>query len=98
MDAVVLYLQHTQPPMVVCKMEAQSEHLHVASSFFCIVCSFVRMLSRCLLTEISASEFSRKFIKSALMVGSTLPVGAHLPAVCGGDVRGDHDAGYVLPA
>ena len=45
------------------KMEARSEHAHVACTSLHVphpIC----MLSRCLSTKISASELSRKFIKS----------------------------------
>ncbi len=58
----------TQPPTVVRKMEAQSEDVRVAYTFF------ARLAPTCmpgwrLLTKISASELSRKFIKSAFLVG-----------------------------
>ncbi len=49
-------------------MESQLEYVHVAYMILHVwhpIC----MLSRCLLTKISASELSRKFIKSALLVG-----------------------------
>ena len=59
----------SQPPMVVCKMEAQSEHARVAYTFFARL-EPTCMLGRCLLTKLSASELRRKFIKSALLVGS----------------------------
>ena len=52
-------------------MEAQSEHVHVACTFSHVWAPF-RMLSRCLLTKISASELRRKFIMSALLVGEVL--------------------------
>ena len=52
----------TQPPTVVCKVDSR----------FCTTC----MLSRCLVTKVSASELSRKFIKSALLVGRVRDGGA----------------------
>ncbi len=57
----------SQPATVVCKMEAQSEHVHIKCTFLRILAP-IRMLSRCLVTKISASELSRKFIKSALLL------------------------------
>ena len=53
---------------VACKMEAQSEHVRVAYTFFARLAPTC-MLSRCLITKISASELRRKLIKSALSVG-----------------------------
>ncbi len=55
---------------VACKVEAQSEHAHVAPTFS-HVWAPTWMLSRCLVTQKkkSASEHSRKFIKGALLVG-----------------------------
>ena len=55
---------------VACKVEAQSEHAHVAPTFS-HVWAPTCMLSRCLVTQKkdSASELSRKFIKGALLVG-----------------------------
>ena len=50
-------------------MEAQLEYVRVAYMFFASLAQ-IRMLSRCFLTKISASELSRKLIKSALLVGS----------------------------
>ncbi len=47
-------------------MEAQSEHVHVAYTFFWHVLAPIRTLSRRLVTKTSASELHRKFIKSAL--------------------------------
>ena len=58
----------TQPPTAVGKMEAQSEHAHIAYTFL-HVWAPICMLSRCLVTKISASELRRKSIKSALLVG-----------------------------
>ena len=49
-------------------MEAQLEYLHIAYTFSHVWHRFC-MLSRCLLTFFSASELSRKFIRSALLVG-----------------------------
>ncbi len=51
-------------------MEARSECAHVARTFLCTFWRQFRMLSRHMLTRISASELRRKFIKSALLVGS----------------------------
>ena len=58
-----------QLPTVACKIKAQSEHGHVAYTFFWHVWRRFVMLIRCSLTKISASEISRKFIKSVLLVG-----------------------------
>ncbi len=49
-------------------MEAQLEVVRIAPTFFAHLATNV-MLSWCLFTKISASELSRKFIKSALSVG-----------------------------
>ncbi len=67
----------TQPPTVICKMEAQLENAHISYTFFARLAPSC-MLSRCLFTKISASELSRKFIKSALLVGYhyTIQVGS----------------------
>ena len=58
-----------QPPTVARRMEAQSEHAHVASTFFCAFVPIFVMPNRCFGNKISASELWRKFIKSALSVG-----------------------------
>ena len=49
-------------------MEAQSEHAHDAYTLLHVWHRFC-MLSRRLATKISASELSRKFVRSALLVG-----------------------------
>ena len=59
----------TQPPTLVCKMEAQSEHVHVARMFFLHVPHQFACSVRRLQTKISASDLSGKSIKSALLVG-----------------------------
>ena len=54
-------------------MEAQSEYVHVACTFLHVwppIC----MLGRCLVTTISASDLSRKFVKCALLVGYFYPL------------------------
>ncbi len=60
----------TQPPMVVCKMEAQLEHvrytLHV--HFFAPL-ALILCAQSVLICKISASELRQKFIMSALLVG-----------------------------
>ena len=56
----------TQPPTVVCKMEAQLNYIHIAYTFFC---TFGADLHAQLINKISASELSRKFIKSVMSVG-----------------------------
>ncbi len=62
----------TQPPTVVCKMEAESEYVqHISCRFFARLAP-ICTLSRCLLTKFSASELRRKFIKSALLVGKAV--------------------------
>ncbi len=48
-------------------MEAQSEHVHVAYTAM-HVWAPIRMLRRCLLDKISASELRRKSIRGALLV------------------------------
>ncbi len=58
----------TQPPTVVCKVEAQLEYTRIACTFFACL-ALTCMLSQCLLNKISASELSRKFIRDALLVG-----------------------------
>ncbi len=59
-----------QPPTVVCKMKGQLEYIHILHTCFCVfVFALICMLSRCLLTKISASKLSQKFIKSALLGG-----------------------------
>ncbi len=50
-------------------MEAQSEYVHIAYAVFARLAPICSMLSRCLLNKVSASELSRKFIKSVLLVG-----------------------------
>ncbi len=55
-----------QPPMAVCKMEAQSEYVHVAHTFGTNLHA-----QSVLINKISASELSREFIKTALLVGTT---------------------------
>ncbi len=51
-------------------MEAQSEYVHVASTFFCTsgADSYAQSV---LVNEMSAPELGRKLIKSALLVGHT---------------------------
>ena len=49
-------------------MGAQSEYVHVAHTFSHVLVPTC-MLSRCLVTKISAPELSQKLIKSALLVG-----------------------------
>ncbi len=55
----------TQPPTVACKMKPRSEYVHVACTFLARLAPTC-VLSQGLLKKISASELSRKFIKSAL--------------------------------
>ena len=54
---------YTQPPMVVCKMEVQFEYT-IAYTFGAN--SYAQSV---LINKIFASELSRKFSKSALLVG-----------------------------
>ncbi len=49
-------------------MEAQLEYMRVAYTFFARLVP-ICVLSRCLITKISASDLSWKFIESALSVG-----------------------------
>ncbi len=60
----VLYAPTTQPPTVVCKMEAQLKYLHIAYTVFANSYS-----QSVFINKISASELSQKFIKSAFLVG-----------------------------
>ncbi len=50
--------ERTQPPRVVCKVEAQLEYAHIAYTFFFARSAPIRMLSWCILTKISVSELS----------------------------------------
>ncbi len=59
----------TQPPLAACKMEAQSERVHVACTRFCTFGHRFCMLQSVLSNKISASDIRRKFIESALLVG-----------------------------
>ncbi len=62
--------EFSQPVTVVCKMEAQSEHLRVAHTPF-FACLAPNLHAQSVLSnKISASELKRRFIKSALLVGS----------------------------
>ena len=58
----------TQPAMVVCKMEAQSEYVTRCTHVFARLGTDSHAQS-VLIDKISASELRRKFIKSALLVG-----------------------------
>ena len=49
----------TQPPTVACKMEAQSEHVHVACTFLHVLAPILRAQSA-IINEISAPELGRK--------------------------------------
>ncbi len=66
-------LSPSQPATVVCKMEAQLEYVYITYLHVFARLELTCMLSRCLKNKISASEFSRNFIKSALLVGINLP-------------------------
>ncbi len=58
----------TQPPTLACKMEAQSEHVHIACTF--LARSAPDLHAQSAPSDIiSASELRRKFIKGALLVG-----------------------------
>ncbi len=67
----------TQPPTVARKMEAQSENVHVACTFLTRfgTDSYAQSVH---INKISASELSRKFIKSALLVGEEVTAGNKL--------------------
>ena len=59
----------TQPPTVVCKMEVQLEYVpYTLHTRFCTFGTDLHAQSM-LINEIYVSELSRKFIKSALLVG-----------------------------
>ena len=64
---------HTQPPTVVCKMEARLEctiyTLHIVTFIFCTFGADFHAQSEELTNKICASELSRKSIKGALLVG-----------------------------
>ncbi len=62
----------SQPPMVECKMEAQSEYVHIPCTYFRTFGADLYAQS-VIINKISASELSQKFIKSALLVGLPLP-------------------------
>ncbi len=69
-QAGTVELVHTQPPTVACKMEAQSEHAHIAYTGFFFARSAPTLHAQSVLTnKISASELSRKFIKGLLLAG-----------------------------
>ncbi len=59
----------SQPATVACKMEAQSEYVRVAHTFFAHFSADLYAQS-VISYKISASELRRKFIKSASLVGS----------------------------
>ncbi len=89
------------------KMEALSEYVSIAYTFFARLAP-ICIHSRCLINKISASELSRKFIKSALLVGQacvpykfkTYPTNTHHMRPNMGDMfchRRHHEFGpYVL--
>ncbi len=55
-------------------MEAQLEYIHIADTFFCTLGTDLYAQS-VIINKISESELSRKFIKSALLVGlANLPM------------------------
>ncbi len=63
------------------KTEAQSEYIHVARTSL-HVWAPICMLGRCFISKISASDLSRKSIKSALLVGlGAQPSAASCPQI-----------------
>ena len=64
-----LFFMTAQPPTVACKNGSSVGTRTRCTHVFSHVPRRLCMLSRCLVTRISASELSRKFIKSALSVG-----------------------------
>ncbi len=62
-------------------MEAQSEHVHIACTFFAHFSTDLPAQS-VLVSKIYASEFSRKFAKTALLVGMYV-----LVVLCNQDVE-----------
>ena len=54
------------------KWKLSRNMVHVAHTFLCMFFAPIRMPSRCLVGRIFASELSRKFTKSALLVGQML--------------------------
>ncbi len=58
----------TQPAMVVRKMEAQSEYVHVACTFFARLAS-ICMLSRCLLTKFLRRSSVRSLLRVRCWLG-----------------------------
>ena len=65
---VALVCAYAQPPTVVGNTEAQSEHVHIAFTFFARLAPDLHAQS-VLSNKISASDLSQKFIKGALLVG-----------------------------
>ena len=65
-----------QPPTVACKMEAQSEQVHVACTFLHVFDTDWYAQS-VLSDKIYALELRRKFIKSVLLVGKMLHFRKH---------------------
>ncbi len=58
----------TQPLTVVCKMEGQLEHIHVAHTSLHVSVLTLHAQSM-LINKASASELGRKLVRSALLVG-----------------------------
>ena len=97
-------LSPSQPATVARKVEALSEHVHVAYTFLprlALIC----MLSRGLLTKNSASEIRRKFIKVGWVLSLSLslsPQSLHdsnsLPLPIGGRRKKFFSSSFFLPS
>ncbi len=61
----------SQPPTVACKMEAQSEYVHVAHTFFARLVP-ICLLSRCLLTKFLHRSSGGSLLRVRCWLGSCL--------------------------
>ncbi len=63
------YFVPTQPPMVVCRMEAQLKYMHIAYMFFARLASTCK-LSRCLLTKFLLRSSVGSLLRARCWLGS----------------------------
>ncbi len=68
-----IWLYHTRPPIVACKMEGQSEYVHIAHTILHVRRRLVPLNWHIIVNKISASELSRKLVKRPLLVGQDGP-------------------------
>ncbi len=68
-STIILLNTHSQPTTVACKMEAQSEHVHVACTFL-HVCAPICVLSRCVLTKFLRRSSGRSLLRVRCWLGS----------------------------